>query len=178
MEEIKFSQKQQQQSPSQTDSKLTQSKSEPQSGFKAENFLRAVPARAGISKFIPIIIIILVVGAGIFSGLVASSRNKSAKIASSAIDEENLSPQAQESFAKTFRDQAEGVIEKNDKFDKYAQGTHKLIRPGGESQTAYLTSSVLDLDQYVGKKVKVYGETFGSSQVGWLMDVGKVDVVN
>jgi len=51
------------------------------------------------------------------------------------------------------------------------------LRPGGESQTAYLTSSVLDLDEYVGKKVKVFGETFGSSQVGWLMDVGKVEVV-
>lgn len=179
MEEINFSQKQQQQNPGQTDSKSTQNKSEPQSGFKAKNFLRAVPARAGISKFIPIIIIILVVGAGIFSGLVASSRSKSAaKATSSAIDEENLTPQAKESFAKTFRDQAEGTIEKNDQFDKYAQGTHKLIRPGGESQTAYLTSSVLDLDQYLGKKVKVYGETFGSSQVGWLMDVGKVDVVN
>ena len=29
-----------------------------------------------------------------------------------------------------------------------------------------------------GKKVKVFGETFGSSQVGWLMDVGKVEVQN
>src|SRR3989344_8996193 len=177
MEEIKFSQKQQQQSPSQTDSKLTQSKSEPQSGFKAENFLRAVPARAGISKFIPIIIIIVVVAAGIFSGLVFSSRNKNAKSqARAAVDEEQLTGEQKQSFAQTFRDEAEGTIEKND-FKEYAQGTHKLIRPGGESQTAYLTSSVLDLDQYVGKKVKVYGETFGSSQVGWFMDVGKVEVV-
>ena len=32
-------------------------------------------------------------------------------------------------------------------------------------------------DEYVGKKVKVYGETFGSGQVAWLMDVGKVEVI-
>ena len=39
------------------------------------------------------------------------------------------------------------------------EGTHKLIRDGGPSKTAYLTSSVIDLDQFVGKKVKIWGET-------------------
>ncbi len=138
--------------------------------------LRSVPKRSMLSKFLPILIVVVVVAAGIFSGLVFSSRAKSAsQAASSALqDDKNLPPEVQKSFNQTFKDQAEGVIEKNDQ-DKYAQGTHKLIRPGGESQTAYLTSSVLDLDKYVGKKVKVFGETFGSSQVGWLMDVGKVE---
>jgi|SRR3989338_8750089 len=139
--------------------------------------LRAVPKRENLGKFLPIIIVVVVVAAGIFSGLVFSSRNKNAKSqAKAAIDEEQLTGEQKQSFAQTFRDEAEGTVEKND-FKEYAQGTHKLIRPGGESQTAYLTSSVLDLDQYVGKKVKVYGETFGSSQVGWFMDVGKVEVV-
>lgn len=141
--------------------------------------LREVPKRSGLSKFLPVIIIIIVVAAGIASGLVLSSRNKFAKQrgeeAKAAIEEEDLSGGQKESFSQTFRDQAEGTVEKNDQLDKYAQGTHKLMRPGGEDQTAYLTSSVLDLDQYVGKKVIVYGETFGSSQVGWLMDVGKVE---
>ncbi len=138
--------------------------------------LRSVPQKSMLSKFLPILIVVVVVAAGIFSGLVFSSRAKSAsQAASSALqNDKNLSPEVQKSFNQTFKDQAEGTIEKNDQ-DKYAQGTHKLIRPGGESQTAYLTSSVLDLDKYVGKKVKVFGETFGSSQVGWLMDVGKVE---
>ena len=141
--------------------------------------LRSVPKRNMLSKLLPILIVVIVATAGILSGLVFSSRAKSAsKAASAAIqDEQNLSPEVQKSFNQTFKDQAEGTIEENDQLDKYAQGTHKLIRPGGESQTAYLTSSVLDLGQYVGKKVKVFGETFGSSQVGWLMDVGKVEVV-
>lgn len=131
-----------------------------------------------LKKFLPFILIIIIVAAGIFSGLVFSSRSKSSKLASqSAITEESLSPEQKQSFNQTFRDEAEGTIERNDEMDKYAQGTHKLLRPGGESQTAYLTSSTLDLDEYNGKKVKVFGETFGSSQVGWLMDVGKVEVI-
>lgn len=139
--------------------------------------LRAVPPQLSLPKLLPIIIVVVIVAAGIFSGLVLSSRNKSAAQSASAIKEEELAPAQKESFAQTFRDEAEGTIEKNDELDKYAQGTHKLIRPGGEDQTAFLTSSVLDLDQYVGKKVKVFGETFGSQQVGWLMDVGKVEQI-
>jgi len=131
-----------------------------------------------LSKLLPLVLIIVIVAIGTFSGLLLSSKAKSSqKLAASAFqNQKDLPPDVQKSFNQTFKDQAEGVIQKNDQFDKYAQGTHKLIRPGGESQTAYLTSSVLDLDQYNGKKVKVYGETFGSSQVGWLMDVGKVEV--
>src|SRR3990167_3842477 len=166
--------------PSQDQSQLqtgSQSPSSSQIQSKARLILRAVPKRENLGKFLPIIIVVVVVAAGIFSGLVFSSRNKNAKIQTkAAIDEEQLTGEQKQSFAQTFRDEAEGTVEKND-FKEYAQGTHKLIRPGGESQTAYLTSSVLDLDQYVGKKVKVYGETFGSSQVGWFMDVGKVEVV-
>lgn len=147
---------------------------------QSETILRRVPPKLKFSlpKFLPILIIALVVSAGVFSGLILSSRHKS-QIQSqtkAVFSEETLSPEQKKSFSQTFRDQAEGVVEKNSDLEKYAQGTHKLIRPGGESQTAYLTSSVLDLDDFVGKKVKVYGETFGSSKVGWLMDVGKVEV--
>lgn len=150
---------------------------------KPQNITHTIPLRSSsgksplssISKILPIVLILVLVGLGVFSGLVLSSRQKSQAQATSITEEDNLDPKVEESFAKTFRDQAEGVIEKNDDLDKYAQGTHKLIRPGGEAQTAYLTSSVLDLDEYEGKNVKVFGETFGSQQVGWLMDVGKVE---
>lgn len=75
---------------------------------------------------------------------------------------------------KTFRDSAEGTIEVG---GINGEGTHKLIRPGGESQTVYLTSSVLDLGQFEGKKVRVWGETNAAAQAGWLMDVGKVEIL-
>ena len=129
-----------------------------------------------INKVIPLILILLIIAAGAISGLFLSSTGKKDESKSAVSEQEELTPEVQQSFNQTFRDEAEGKIEKNDELDKYAQGTHKLIRPGGEAQTAYITSTVLDLDEYVGKNVKVFGETFGSSQVGWLMDVGKVEV--
>ncbi len=73
-----------------------------------------------------------------------------------------------------FTDEASGVLEKNEQSE---EGTHLLLREGGESQTAYLTSSLVDLDLFVGRKVKVWGETYAAQKVGWLMDVGAVKVL-
>jgi len=73
-----------------------------------------------------------------------------------------------------FKDSAIGVLEIN---DEDGEGTHKLLREGGESQTAYLTSSMVDLDMFVGREVEIWGETFSSGKVGWLMDVGRVKVL-
>lgn len=76
---------------------------------------------------------------------------------------------------KTFRDKAEGVMQKGG-ID--GEGTHKLIRdPKRPDQNVYLTSGVVDLDQFVGKKVRVWGETNTAQKAGWLMDVGKVEVL-
>lgn len=76
----------------------------------------------------------------------------------------------------TFKDSAIGVIQKGGAED--GEGSHKLIRDGGPSQTAYLVSSVVDLDKYVGKKVKVWGQTMTAKNVSWLMDVGKVELIS
>jgi len=75
---------------------------------------------------------------------------------------------------KTFKDSAEGELEAG---GINGEGTHHLLRPGGESQTVALTSSVLDLSKFEGKKVRVWGETFAGSTAGWFMDVGKVEVL-
>ena len=138
---------------------------------------KAPSSKGTLNRLLPIIIVLAIVALGIASGLIAASRQKSTTQAVAQGENQQTSKQISETLAQTFKDEAEGTIQKNDKLDKYVQGTHKLMRPGGESQTAYLTSSVLDLDQYIGKKVKVFGETFGSSQVGWLMDVGKVEEI-
>ena len=61
----------------------------------------------------------------------------------------------------TFKDTAIGVIQKG---GTDGEGTHQLIRTGGPSQTVTLISSVIDLDQYVGKKVKVYGQTLAAQK--------------
>lgn len=75
---------------------------------------------------------------------------------------------------KVFKDTAEGTLEKGG-ID--GEGSHKLIREGGPSQTAYLTSSIINLDEFVGKKVRVWGETFAAEKAGWLMDVGRVEIL-
>lgn len=75
---------------------------------------------------------------------------------------------------QTFKDNAEGVLEKG---GVNGEGTHHLVREGGPSRTAYLTSSIVDLDDFIGKKVRVWGETFGAEKAGWLMDVGRVEVL-
>ncbi|MBI4226588.1 hypothetical protein HY612_05755 [Candidatus Roizmanbacteria bacterium] len=75
---------------------------------------------------------------------------------------------------KTFKDKAEGVLEEGG-ID--GEGNFHLERPGGESQNVYLTSTTVDLSQYINKKVRVWGETFSSEKAGWLMDVGLVEVL-
>lgn len=75
---------------------------------------------------------------------------------------------------KTFKDSAEGTL-KEGGID--GEGAFHLERPGGESQNVYLTSSVLDLSQFMGKKVKVWGETHQGEKAGWLMDVGRLQVL-
>lgn len=76
---------------------------------------------------------------------------------------------------KTFPDKAEGVLEKG---GLGGEGTHKLVRnPKDPSQTAVLTSSIVNLDDFIGKKVRVYGQTFAAQKAGWLMDVGRVELL-
>lgn len=75
---------------------------------------------------------------------------------------------------KTFKDSAEGTIEKG---GMDGEGSHKLIREGGDSQTAFLVSSVINLDDYAGKEVKVWGQTFAAQKASWLMDVGKIELI-
>ena len=76
---------------------------------------------------------------------------------------------------EVFKDKAVGILQRNE--GEAEEGTHKLIREGGPSQTAYLISSVIDLDKFVGHKVEVWGQTFYSDKVGWLMDVGRLKVL-
>lgn len=74
----------------------------------------------------------------------------------------------------TFKDSAVGVLVRG---GVEGEGSHHLLREGGPDQTAYLTSSVVDLSLFEGHKVEVWGETFDAQKAGWLMDVGRVKVL-
>jgi hypothetical protein len=75
---------------------------------------------------------------------------------------------------KNFKDTASGVIQKG---SVNGEGTHYLDREGGITQRAALTSSVLDLDLFVGHKVEIKGETNASTKAGWFLDVGSIKVL-
>lgn len=72
---------------------------------------------------------------------------------------------------RVFTDTAEGKLEAG---GADGEGTHFLTRPGGVSQNVYLISSVVDLDEFVGQDVVVWGQTVAAQKAGWLMDVGKI----
>lgn len=109
---------------------------------------------------------------GVISGLFLS--NKGGGLTTSGLDTSAKNPQAD---TRTFRDFAEGVIKLKPQSsgNEYAEGTHILER-SGEVPVA-LTSSVVDLSKYEGKKVKVFGETQKALKEGWLMDIGKVEEI-
>lgn len=74
----------------------------------------------------------------------------------------------------TFADSVQGYL---DKGGVNGEGSHSLLREGGDSQTVALTSSITDLDDFVGMEIKVWGETNKAQVSGWFMDVGRVEVI-
>jgi len=75
---------------------------------------------------------------------------------------------------KTFKDIAEGLLKTG---GINGEGQFHLVRPGGESQNVYLTSSSVDLSKFIDKKIKVWGQTQKAQTAGWLMDVGRVEAL-
>lgn len=118
-----------------------------------------------------ILIVALLAGIGTGYVLAQGGGSKLSKVAPAA-----LAPKTAQQDTRTFRDFAEGKIEKKPEpknGEGYSEGTHLLIRTN--AVPVALTSSVVDLSQYEGKYVKVYGETQKAIKEGWLMDVGKVE---
>lgn len=70
-------------------------------------------------------------------------------------------------------DNAQGVLKEG---GINGEGTYHLEREGGASKNVYLTSSMVDLGLFTGKKVDIWGETIASKKAGWLMDVAKIKV--
>lgn len=75
---------------------------------------------------------------------------------------------------KIFKDTAEGVLKKG---GIGGEGAFHLVRSGGDSQNVYLTSSFVDLSVLLDRKIKVWGQTQKAKSAGWLMDVGKVQIL-
>lgn len=78
------------------------------------------------------------------------------------------------SESTAFPDTAQGVM-KAGGID--GEGTHYLDRGLGKEKYVYLTSTVINLDSFIEKKVEVHGQTLAGKKAGWLMDVGRVKVL-
>ena len=126
----------------------------------------------GVLLFL-VIIILLGVGSGY---LLANNKNGTGSSAGLSLGglTNSSSKVVGSNDLKTFKDSAEGVLEDG---GKEGEGQFHLVRPGGESQYVYMTSSLVDLSQFMKKKIKVWGQTQKAQKVGWLMDVGRVEVL-
>lgn len=128
------------------------------------------------AKFFLVLVVIIFLGIG--SGFIL------AKIAPNLIQQSALpSPNEKSSVEKgkvygsndtsTFKDVVTGILKEG---GIEGEGQFHLVRPGGESQNVYLTSSLVDLSLFTDRKIKVWGETQKAQKAGWLMDVGRVEV--
>jgi hypothetical protein len=135
------------------------------------------PPKKGVSSIKSLVILIIMVFFGVGAGYAASlfAPQTGASIIPSALNP-NAPVQGKiygNGDTAVFKDTAEGVLQ-NGGID--GEGQYHLVRPGGDSQNVYLTSSSVDLSQFIGRKIKVWGETQAAQHAGWLMDVGRVQV--
>lgn len=120
---------------------------------------------------------VVVVLAGIGAGyLLSGAAGKTASTAGNKVGNTVVVSKDEAGIAdeSKFSSTAEGVLEEG---GIGGEGTHHLVRGVGPSQYAYLTSSVVDLSSFEGKKVQIWGDTMSGKKAGWLIDVGKIKVV-
>lgn len=131
--------------------------------------------------FLNAALIILVVLAGVASGYFLRSRKNASSTVGGQSGGVNIVKGKEKEVGvkidKACAGEAEGKLEAND-FTLSQEGTHRLIRKGGPSQTAYLLSSIVDLSQFMGQCVQVWGDTYAGQKAGWLLDVCRVKVLD
>lgn len=126
-------------------------------------------------KMISWFLVLILLGVGTGYGIYKFTQPKAPKkLATEATGELNTGDTFGVEDEKAFRDTAEGVLVAGG-ID--GEGSHHIERGEDKSQYVYVTSSVIDLDQFLDKKVKVWGETFEAQQAGWLMDVGRLQIL-
>lgn len=133
----------------------------------------------GVSKSsgnFPIIIgSILVVLLGIGTGwMLSGSRASTGDMAKVAIEDGATTDTGDGSEAGELSEEAkeaEGTLLEG---GLDGEGVFRLERDGGPARTVCLTSTVLDLSSFVGKKVVLWGETMSAVRCPWLMDVVKI----
>ncbi|MBP7118819.1 hypothetical protein KBA63_01925 [Candidatus Woesebacteria bacterium] len=127
-----------------------------------------------------IIFVLVVLIAGVGTGFGASKLSAKGGSSTTATSQgktmvAETQDEAGTSDVSAFPDSAEGELKEA---PPEADGSHYLDRGTGKTQYVYLTSTVINLQNFVGKKVQVNGQTLASGKkAGWLMDVGRIKVI-
>jgi hypothetical protein len=122
-----------------------------------------------------LLVVLAGVGTGwLLSGANAQTSNGASEVANQQSEIKQSDTEAGIDDSEAFPDTAEGMLVKGG-ID--GEGTYHLERTGGVSQNVYLTSTVIDLASFEGKKVQVWGQSLAGKKAGWLMDVGRLKVV-
>ncbi len=135
------------------------------------------PPKQGVpaGKVFIVIVVMAALGVGTGYGVATYAAQTGKNVVPSALNPN--SPAKGKTFGVSdttaFKDTAEGVLKEG---GIEGEGQYHLERPGGESQHVYMTSSTVDLAQFINKKIKVWGQTQTAQKAGWLMDVGKVEL--
>lgn len=115
-----------------------------------------------------VLVVLAGVGSGWFlSGASAGKSPSSEKAATKQMKEVKVDE-------SSFSDNAQGILREG---GLEGEGTHYLDTGAGEEKYVYLLSTVIDLQTFVGKKVEVRGKTLSAEHANWLMDVGKVKLL-
>lgn len=137
--------------------------------FKGEKNPSFITMKIGI-----IFLIIVILGVG--TGFMLSGGKSSGTITSAGLVNKSQIQKGQSygvNDPKSYPDSTEGTLQNG---GINGEGQYHLVRPGGDSQNVYMTSSTVDLSLFINRKVKVWGATQKAESAGWLMDVGKVEV--
>ncbi len=152
----------------------TEAEAKPTPEPQAQPTMEKTEAKPAKKKMVSWFLILVLLGVGTGYGVYFFTQPKAPKKLATEVEGELVTGDI---FGvedeEAFRDTVEGTLMAGG-ID--GEGSHHLEREGGKSQTVYITSSVIDLDQFLDKKVKVWGETFEAQQAGWLMDVGRLEI--
>ncbi|PIQ73161.1 hypothetical protein COV58_03990 [Candidatus Roizmanbacteria bacterium CG11_big_fil_rev_8_21_14_0_20_36_8] len=124
-----------------------------------------------------VVVLTMVLGIGTGFGVNTLTSKSSSRKTTTTVNQKDSSGEMTSAGIldkNTFKDNAEGVL-KEGGFE--GEGTFHLERPGGDDQNVYLTSTTVDLSEFIDKKVSIWGATFDSEKAGWLMDVGFIEIV-
>lgn len=116
-------------------------------------------------KLITVSVLIVLVGSVVGFGL---SRSKIAKV----LGGESIEAEYKDS--KLFESIVTGTVKKGGLF---GDGTHTLVQDSNPKNPAALLSSVVDLDEYVDKHVQIWGRSQKGLKAAWLLEVGRVKIL-